>query len=85
MTTMTIRGLDDSTLKALRERAEQEGASVNATMVKLLQETLGVRKKKRSAQHTDLDHLAGTWSDKDFQEFQNNVADFETIDPGMWK
>ena len=35
MSTMTIRGFDDQTKKALREKAKQEGMSVNAAIVKL--------------------------------------------------
>ena len=29
-------------------------------------------------------HLAGTWSDKDYSEFQKKVADFEKIDKDLW-
>jgi len=35
--------------------------------------------------HDDLDHLAGTWSNKDYKEFQKKIKDFETIDATMWK
>ncbi|NTU42363.1 MAG: hypothetical protein HGA78_04785 [Nitrospirales bacterium] len=82
---MTIRGLDDPTIKALKEKARQEGTSVNAALIKLLQEALGLRKKKRIVVHDDLDHLAGTWSEQDLKEFQENTAEFEKIDEAMWK
>ncbi len=80
MSTMTIRGLDDLTIKALKEKAKLEGTSVNAALVKLIQEELGLREKKRTVVHNDLNHLAGTWSDKDYKEFQKKIKDFETID-----
>jgi len=85
MSTMTIRGLDELTIKALKEKARKEGTSVNAALVKLLQEELGLKKKKRTIAHNDLDHLAGTWSDKDYKEFQKIIKDFETIDKTIWK
>jgi hypothetical protein len=85
MTTMTIRGLDDLTIKALKNKAKQEGSSINAALVKLLQEELGIKKKKRTVEYNDLDHLAGTWSDKDYKQFVKNTADFEKIDENMWK
>lgn len=85
MSTMTIRGLDELTIKALKEKAKHEGTSVNAALVKLLQEELGLKKKKRTIVYNDLDHLAGTWSDKDYEEFQKKVKDFETIDETKWK
>ncbi len=85
MTTMTIRGLDDLTIKALKEKAKKEGSSVNAALVKLLQEALGIKKKKRTVVYNDLDYLAGTWSDKDYKEFLQATADFAKIDENIWK
>ena len=85
MNTMTIRGLDDLTIMALKEKAKKEGSSVNAALVKLLQEELGIKKKKRTVVYNDLDHLAGTWSDKDYKEFLQATADFAKIDENMWK
>ena len=85
MTTMTIRGLDDLTISALKEKAKKEGSSVNAALVKLLQEDLGIKKKKRTVVYNDLDHLAGTWSDKDYKEFLQATADFAKIDENLWK
>ena len=46
MPTMTIRGIDDKTLKALKEMAKREGMSVNATIVNLLKDEFGLKKKK---------------------------------------
>jgi len=85
MNTMTIRGLDDLTINALKEKVKKEGSSVNAALVKLLQEELGIRKKKRTVVYNDLDHLAGTWSDKDYKEFLQATADFAKIDENVWK
>jgi hypothetical protein len=75
MNTMTIRGLDDLTINALKEKAKKEGWSVNAALVKMIQEALGIKKKKRTIIHNDLDYLAGTWSDKDDQEFLEATAE----------
>jgi plasmid stability protein len=85
MATMTIRGLDDLTIKALKEKAKQEGTSVNATLVKLLKEDLGLKKKKRMLVYNDLDQLAGTWSAKEYEEFQKIMKNFETIDETIWR
>lgn len=85
MSTMTIRGFDERTIKALREKAKQEGMSINATIVKLVQEELGLKKKKRIVVYNDLDHLAGTWNDKEYKEFQKRIKDFEVIDENMWR
>ncbi len=47
--------------------------------------TLGLEKRKRSTVYTDLDHLAGIWSDQDAAEFAGVVADFDKVDEEMWK
>jgi len=82
---MTIRGLDDVTVKALKDKAKQEGTSVNTILLKILKEDLGLKKKSRIVVYNDLDHLAGTWNKKDFVEFQERVEDFEKIDAKLWK
>ncbi len=45
----------------------------------------GIKKKKRIKTYHDLDHLAGTWSEKDAKEFRERVADMEKIDEEPWK
>jgi plasmid stability protein len=85
MAVMTIRGLDDITIKKLKEKAKQEETSINAVLVKILRQGLGLEKKKRTIVYNDLDHLAGTWSEKDYKEFLKRIEDFEKIDEDMWK
>jgi hypothetical protein len=68
-----------------RKRQNKEGSSVNAALVKLLQEELSLKKKKSTVVYNDLDYLAGTWSDKDYKEFLQATADFEKIDENAWK
>jgi len=49
MGAMTIRGLDDITITALKEKAKQDGTSINEALVKILRKELGVEKKKHTA------------------------------------
>lgn len=85
MSVMTVRGIDDKVLRALKEKAKKEGASVNATLLRVLREALGFEKKTRTIAYDDLDHLAGTWSKKDYSEFRKKINDFEKIDEDIWK
>jgi hypothetical protein len=85
MTTMTLRGIDDTTAGALKERARREDTSVNSVMLRILKEGLGIEKKKRNVVYDDLDHLAGTWSAQDAAEFASATAVFEQVDDDMWK
>ncbi|GAB4415237.1 MAG: hypothetical protein OHK0032_11400 [Thermodesulfovibrionales bacterium] len=85
MGAITIRGIDNEIAKALKQQARKEGSSVNTLVLRIVREALGLEKKRRTAVYTDLDHLAGTWGEKDYTEFQKRIADFETIDEKMWK
>ncbi|MBI1920009.1 MAG: antitoxin [Geobacter sp.] len=85
MATMTLRGIDDRIAAVLKEKARKEGTSVNALMLRILKESLGIEKKKRGAVYDDLDHLAGTWSKKDAAEFDRAISVFEKVDEDMWK
>jgi plasmid stability protein len=85
MTTMTLRGIDEKTADALKERARKEGTSVNAVTLRLLRESLGIEKRKRQRTYNDLDHLAGTWSQKEADEFERNTAVFEKVDEEIWR
>ncbi len=85
MTTMTLRGVDERITAALKEKARKEGISVNALMLRVLKESLGIEKKRRGVVYDDLDHLAGTWSRKEAAEFERATAVFEKVDEEMWK
>lgn len=85
MTTMTLRGLDDSLAALLKKRASGEGLSVNAFVLRTIKEALGVEHRKRAMQYADLDALAGTWSAKDAESFTRAIEPFETIDEDLWK
>lgn len=85
MATITVRGIDNEVAKLLKDQAKSEGISVNALLLKMVKESLGIEKKKRTKIYHDLDHLAGTWSEKDLKEFKKNVEDLEKIDNEIWK
>lgn len=85
MSTMTLRGIDEIIAGALKEKARREETSINAVVLGIIKTSLGLEKKKRSAVYTDLDHLAGTWSDQDAAEFAGVVADFDRVDEEMWE
>jgi plasmid stability protein len=83
--TMTVRGIDDTMTKILKESAAKEGMSVNAFVLNTLKDVLKMGKKRRSAECHDLDALAGTWGEQDALEFERNIAPFEVVDEALWK
>ena len=86
MTNLSLRGLDDATAKRLKLEAQRRGLSVNALVIRLLQESLGTRKPTPwRAPYHDLDLLAGTWSKQEAAVFLKAVAGCERLDEELWR
>ena len=82
---MTLRGIDNVIAGALKEKARQEDSSINTVVLNMIKVSLGLEKKKRSATHNDLDHLAGTWSEQDYAEFTCVAEEFDKVDEDLWR
>lgn len=86
MTSLSIRGLDARALAELKARAAREGASVNALVVRLVEQGLGHRRVKAVVQrHDDLDALAGSWHKSEGADFERATEPFNELDPQLWK
>lgn len=86
MPTLSIRGLDDKALAALKRRAAKEQSSVNALVVHLIQQGLGQRRARQVlTRHDDLDALAGTWRKQDAVAFERAAQAFSKVDPELWR
>jgi len=84
MKILSLRGIDEEMEKALREEAKRAKTSINKTIINLIRESIGLTKKKRTRVYHDLDELAGTWSEKDEQEFKKKTQVFNRIDKEIW-
>jgi hypothetical protein len=84
MKILSLRGIDEEMEKALRKEAKRTKTSINTSILNLMRESLGLRKKKRNRVYQDLDELAGTWSEKDEQIFSENTQFFDKIDKEIW-
>lgn len=85
MNAITVRNLPAAVAKAVKEKARKEKLSLNKAIVKLLEEATGADAGKKKVVHHDLDHLAGTWSEGEYQEFMASLREQRQIDPEMWK
>jgi plasmid stability protein len=86
MTNLSVRGLDDKALAALKRRAAQEHASVNALVVQLIEQGLGLRRARPALRrHDDLDALAGAWTKRQVADFERATAAFGEVDASLWK
>jgi plasmid stability protein len=85
MKTITLRGIDDDLSRKLKDEAEKNGTSVNQTAILLLKQGLGLGEDRMFKEYHDLDNLAGTWSEHEYNEFVENTKQFDTIDEELWK
>ena len=86
MANFSLRGVDDATTSRLKAEASRQGMSVNAFLLRLIRQQLDLSAPCIAPrQYHDLDHLAGTWSAAETSEFLHTVADFNAIDPELWR
>lgn len=85
MKSITIHGLEDPLDTLIREKARQEGLSLNKTIKQLLAETLGIKSPDQTIRKNEFADLCGVWSKKDIEEFEKNNATLSTVDPEDWK
>jgi len=76
----TIRSVSETLDRAVRQRARSEGQSILTVLIEAL--TKGMDMATRPAEHSDLDHLIGTWQED--SEFDQAVVDFGRIDKDAW-
>ena len=81
MKALTIRNVDARLARALEREMRKRGTSLNQTVLDLLRDSLGVG--VLAASSNGLEKLAGTWTQKDLEEFEANTAIFEQIDPEL--
>ena len=77
----TIRSVPEVIDRALRQRAKREAKSLNSVVVETL--ARGLELGAGPTEHTDLDHLIGTWQED--LAFDLAIADFERVDEDAWK
>jgi hypothetical protein len=83
MKQLTIRKVSSELEKAICAESHLKGQSINQTVLDLLHQALGLG--KRDTFDNGLSKLAGSWSEKEFLEFEKNTALFESLDSEMWE
>jgi hypothetical protein len=84
---LTVRGFDKDLERRLREVARERKVSLNQAALLLLREGAGLgatERRTRVVGHS-LDHLIGSWSEKEEQEFLETISGLEDIDPALWR
>lgn len=86
MKAITLRNLPPEVAKTIQQRAKQKKTSVNKAVIELLEESIGKKPgEKEKVRYHDLDHVIGTWTKEEAEEFEKLLAEQRTIEPELWK
>ena len=76
---ITIRNVDEDLSRRLRAISAQAGESLNATVLRILRDAVGVdARRKRLLRYA-------TWTDEECEEFNAVLREMRTVDEKMWK
>jgi hypothetical protein len=78
---LTIRNLPPTLAEALDREKRRRGQSLNQTVIELLDQGLGTLR----ARSNGLGRLVGGWSEKEFRDFEQAIAQFEEVDEELWR
>jgi len=76
----TVRNVPAGLDRALREWARRRKISLNSAIVDALKRGVGMEEEQEKS---DLDDLIGTWQED--TEFDQALADQDTIEPDLWR
>jgi hypothetical protein len=85
MKSITIHGIDDPLAELLKSRAQAEGLSINKTVKKILEESLGVKPRSKGKHRSDFEEFCGIWSKSELGEFEKSTKDLRKINQEDWQ
>jgi hypothetical protein len=85
MKSITIHGLDARLYERIKEKAKRQGLSLNKTIKKLLEKSLGIDSHEKNGHRQDFMDLFGVWPRDEVEEFAKSIEEFEQIDAEDWK
>ena len=84
MKSITIHGLEDPLNERIRDKARQQGLSLNKTIKKLLAESLCLEESAPRDRHKRFLDLFGIWTKEDVEGFNKSIRKIRTVDPLDW-
>jgi hypothetical protein len=85
MKSITIHGIDKQLERLIKSKAESEGLSVNKTVKKLLETSLGVKPKIIRENLKEFEEFCGLWTREDLDEFEEKTEDLRRVDQRDWQ
>jgi hypothetical protein len=85
MGAITVRNLPPELARLIRQKAKKEKASLNRTVIGLLEQATGLVKPRTDEVQTDLDRFFGCMSRAEADELDEAIRVQRQIEPEMWK
>ena len=85
MKSITFHGIDKYLEKMINARARAEGLSINKTVKKLLEASLGIKPAQTGESRDDFEEFCGLWSKTDLVAFEAETDDTRNINPEDWQ
>ncbi len=83
MSQITLRNIPEILDVQLRSLAHKNKKSLNKVILALLMKELGIS-ENNDQKKRDLSDLCGTWNKQQYEEFEENIKEFEHIDSEIW-
>jgi len=84
MKSITIHGIDEPLVKLIKSKAKQEGLSINKTIKKILESSLGVKPKDYLDNISRFEEFWGIWTNTELSEFEKKTEPLREVDPEDW-
>ncbi len=85
MKSITIHGIDDPLAELIKSKAQSEGLSINKTVKKLLEESLGVKPRNKGINRSDFEEFFGIWSESERIEFEDRTDELRNVNYEDWQ
>ncbi len=85
MKSITIHGIDDPLAELIKSKAQSEGLSINKTVKKLLEESLGIKPRDRGINRSDFEEFCGIWSESELTEFEDKTRELRNVNQEEWQ
>ncbi len=87
MKAITLRNVPPEVARRIEQLARAEGVSFNKATIRLLRKAIESERNRKGARprRDELSALAGTWSKKEADAFDEALRAQRQIDPELWK
>ena len=76
---LTIRGVSDELGRRLTRISHEQGRSVNAMALAILEEAVGIHARRQRLRRY------ATWTPDDMREFEKALSDQRVVDDDLWR